>query len=247
MYSATIFFIIWTCVIEFVCLPMVCYRTYRLWRFRSTIFLKKRYYPILQMVYIILIIDLGSTSLLYFSSEVIPMPPIWAFLLGIIFYPICDLSTNACMYVLLLRYWMVCFDLNYALFQLDNQWKSGINKKYLEKESEKKMWYHRHRHTFGNYSWMKRFTAVVYVVLATASAFLSVGRVAENHGRLHTNFLENISTIFQYVHTVLIMVVCFTIYSLSPRFQARYDVFLKNLGRGENVAKKKKKNKLDYN
>ncbi|ETO13707.1 hypothetical protein RFI_23662 [Reticulomyxa filosa] len=144
-------------------------------------FMKKRYCSLLQIMYGLSVLNTGLLSPVYYGSAVIPMPKNYAFFLEVVSSPIRDFSITAFLYALTLRYWMVCFDLNYALFQLNNQWKSGINKRYLEKDDVEKIWYYQNRSTFGNYSWMKRFTTVVCVVLGTLCSLLEL--VNQGQGR----------------------------------------------------------------
>ncbi|ETO15299.1 hypothetical protein RFI_22065 [Reticulomyxa filosa] len=182
--------------------------------------MKKRYYPLLEKVCVILLLDLVVACPVYYFSETVSMPIDRALIIELASSPLHDILTNVFIYGLMMRNWMICFDLNFALFQMNNQWKSGINKNYLEKANIEKMWYYRHRSTFGNYSWMKRFVAMVCVVVSTISVSIVIGQIFEEYGQSDTDeFFNNLLIAFQMLHYGAILCIFCTIYFLLPRFQ----------------------------
>eukprot|EP01084_Bolivina_argentea_P038968 72022_1 len=126
--------------------PFGIYNLYLYHKFRDKMELNKRHHTtvICLVVFILIFWTIERTIGLIWSSEIFGK----SFLLTIIHYLIFSFTIYGILWSLVYRYWLVYYDIRFAISTSHSKWKQILNPKHNETE-----WFIVNKQTFGNKIW----------------------------------------------------------------------------------------------
>ena len=125
-------------------------------------------------------------------------------------YVLIDISYPLLIALWVLRFWMIRYDMKFAIATTNNQWMFIIDPNAQQLNDY--AWYYKHKKSFGNSKWMfTRFLIPwLFILITRALVFILYGDDKD---------VYNVWTTFFYVSTWLLLALLFIIYWTIPRFQ----------------------------
>ena len=154
------------CILIFVFLPFSIYYSWKIYRYRYSIIVHKRF-PYLILVTVIgncIYLSTEKTVMLLIAFKVISCPMVGErqliefIILGTIHWVFIY-----ALYLTVLRFWLLYFKLEWALSNINNRWQSIISSR-----TEYQDWFLRNKKTYGSYTWLIKkvliFTTIMVIL-----------------------------------------------------------------------------------
>eukprot|EP01084_Bolivina_argentea_P007051 13279_1 len=169
--------------IIFITVPICCYSTYWFYKYRNHQHIQPRYPSFIMILSILSIITLLTKDI---SLYITILTDNTLSLINIIFEPF-SLALSLGM---LIRVWLINYDINYTVWQAQHKWQSLLQNEIKLDDN----WYALNKHKYGNWKYMFLIASTIFII--SSASIISINNYF--YSQLTTLILLYIITLFNF-------------------------------------------------